>query len=132
MAHSIQTHNGKTAVINDVDLLIIIGFALRFLRNKTEFAKLRSLAAQWQESLLQYGPGIIDLKIDTLSQTPETIRELMDLLNKVVERVEKFHGTIPADVLNLQLSVPGVTFCDCKVSSIKEAVMSIRALVSTD
>jgi hypothetical protein len=55
MAHSIQACRGKTELINDLDLLIIVGFALEVMRQSTDFEGIRGLAQEWQEALRQYG-----------------------------------------------------------------------------
>jgi hypothetical protein len=130
MAHSIQAYKGKTEVINDLDLLIIMGFVLKIVNQSPEFRGLRNLVAQWQESLREYGPGIIDLKLEQFVQGPNEVSEFGALLSTVLNQVSYYHEAIPADVLNKQLSVLGVTFSDCKVSSVEEAVKKLQALIA--
>ncbi len=46
MAHSIQAYRGKTELINDLDLLIIIGFALEVMHQSTDFEGVRRLTQE--------------------------------------------------------------------------------------
>jgi len=45
MAHSIQGYRGKVEVINDLDLLVVIGFAVKVIQRSPEFLGLGTFAA---------------------------------------------------------------------------------------
>src|SRR5689334_18360368 len=128
MAHSIQTYRGKSEVINDLDLLVIIGFSIAIINHSTEFRGLQGLAGQWQESLRQYGPGTIDLKLEQIVVDPERLLSLERLLGKILEQISHYHEKIPADVLNERLSVSGVRFNDFDVANIEEAVKKLQTV----
>ena len=130
MAHSLQTYRGKTEVLNDLDLLIILGFALEVIRESSQFESLQSLAMAWQQVPKMYGPGVIDLKIDELIQTHTEVRELRKLLETVLQKASKYHETIPAPVLKKIVMVPGIRFNDYKVGWVNEAVKKLQTLIA--
>ena|SRR5258708_37611183 len=130
MAHSIQTYRGKTEVLNDLDLLIILGFALEIIRESSQFDSLQSLVMAWQQVPKMYGPGVIDLKIDELVQTHAEVRELRTLLETVLQRASKHHETIPAHVLKKIVMVPDIRFNDYRVEWVNEAVKKLQMLIA--
>ena len=132
MAHSIQTCKGKSAVINDFDLLAIIGFAVELADQSPRFEKIRNLLDDWRASLPMYGPGVIELNLDQSARDPEAVRELRELPKLILHKISQYHEKIPAAVLNNELpikGITGVTFYDYKISFIKEAVEKIEALI---
>jgi len=130
MAHSIQTFGGKSEVINDIDLIVFIVFALEIISELPEVESLRPLAEEWQSVLHQYGPGLVDLKVDRLLVTPEQERDFTTLLETILAEAAQYHDTIPASFLNNQASIPGVTFHDYKVSLLRDAVKRLELLVA--
>jgi hypothetical protein len=132
MGHLIPTYNGKTVVINDLDLLIILGFALQIIDGSPQFGNLADLAAEWKKIPSLYGPGVIDLKIDDLVETPSQVRELKTLLETVLEQASQYgNGEIPPDVLNKMVIVPGVIFNNPgKVDFINSAVRQLQVLLA--
>ena len=130
MAHSIQTCRNKTEVINDLDLLIIIGFALEIGRQIPRFEELQELMMQWRESLQHYGPGVIDLRLEQLDKAPAMAGKLGELLVAIVNHISKYGETIPAHVLNEQSSVPGVKFSEYSAKNVEESVKRLQSLIS--
>lgn len=80
--------------------------------------------------MLQYGPGVIDLKLEQLITTLERLKEFRALLSAIDERASKHDGSIPAQVLDDLVSAPGVVlFGDYSVSHVKEAVKKLEELL---
>jgi len=118
-------------VINDFDLLIIVGFALRIVRQIPQFEELQELIMQWHDSLRHYGPGVIDLRLERLEQAPEMARKLGELLTEIINGIAQYGETIPAYVLNEQSSVPGVKFSDYRAKNVEESVKKLQSLISS-
>ncbi len=129
MAHSIQEYKGKIAIINDLQLIIIIGVALQIIDQSGKFESFRTLAEAWKDQLYRYGPGVIDLKLELFIPTPEKLKEFRALLEEVVTDVSTYGSAIPADVLNSRFSIHGIKFYDNKVSFIREAIKQLQGLV---
>src|SRR4051812_6288851 len=101
MAHSIQTFKGKSEVINDLDLFVVIGFALTTIELSEQFESLKSLATEWRKVPSLYGPGCIDLNIENLVVTPTQRMEFAMLLEAILRQTSRsFPKGIPVDVLN--------------------------------
>jgi hypothetical protein len=130
MAHSIETYKGKTTVINDLDLLVIMGFAIEIIHQSASFAGFRDLETHWRRSIRQYGPGVLDLKLEQFITTPDKTRELRALLSTIVERASQHGKTVSAQVLNELISAPDVVFGDLNISYIEEAIKKLQALVA--
>jgi hypothetical protein len=129
MAHSIQVYGERTAVINDLDLIVIIGFAVEIIGQRQDFADFQGLAMQWRDSLRLYGPGVIDLKLEQFITTPDGAQKFRSLLSAILEQALIHDETIPAQVLNALPSASGVIFRDYSVSHIAEAVEKLEALI---
>jgi|SRR6185437_3636839 len=130
MAHSIPTYKGRTVVINDLDLMVILGFGLQAISKSTQFENLQSLAVEWRTALDLYGPGCIDLKIDELLQTPTQVKEFATLLERVFQQASQYHEKIPADVVSKMVTVRGVKFEDYRVERVNEAVRKLQILIA--
>jgi hypothetical protein len=128
MGHSIQIYKEKTTVINDLDLLVIMGFGTEIIRQSSDFAKFTGLDAHWQKSIAQYGPGVINLKLAQFITTPDEIQSFRALLSATLERGSQHGKAIPAFVLNELLSASRVRFGDYGVSYIEEAIKKLLAL----
>ena len=130
MAHSIQTFGGKSEVVKDIDLIIIIVFALEIISRSPQLESLRGLAEEWQSVLHQYGPGVIDLKFEKVLRTGAQERDIATLLETILAEAAQYHETIPASLLNKQAPIPGVIFHDYKVSLLKDAVKRLQKLIA--
>jgi|GEM_PF-1493210 len=128
MAHSIQVYRGKHEVINDLDLVVIIGLALQIIQQSTQFESLQSLATEWQKALDLYGPGVIDLKINEL--THAQVADLRTLLKGAFQQALRYEEKIPAEVLKKMVKVSGVTFNDYRTEWVIEAVKKLQALIA--
>lgn len=116
-------------MVNDLDLIVIIGFALEIIRRSPDFACFDNLATDWEKALRQYGPGVIDLKLEQFIATPDELRKFKALLSVILERTSQHDTRIPAQVLNELVSAHGVRFGDYSVFHVEEAVKRLQALV---
>ena len=121
---------GKPEVINDLDLLVIIGFALPVIRKSKQFAALAELAEDWQMAANYYGPGTIDLKLERLIENPTLVPELATVLGHVLRQIDEYGETIPGDLLNEIMPVPGVIFYNFNTSSLRDGVKKLKALIT--
>jgi hypothetical protein len=95
-------------------------------------SKAFALARDWRLSLQQYGPGVIDLKIEELLQTPAQRQDFSELLDTILQNFAQYPSTIPASLLNERTAVfiMGVTFCDYKGSLLGDAVKKLQMLLA--
>jgi hypothetical protein len=132
MAHSIEIYRGKTTVINDFDLLVVIGFGVELIRQSTRFARFKGLENHWRQSMLQYGPGVIDLKLDQFLTIPDETREFRALLSAILDQASQHGKAIPANVLTELISAPRIRVGtgDYAVSYIEVAIKKLEALLA--
>jgi hypothetical protein len=130
MGHSIQTFRGKTAIINDFDLFVLIGFSLEILPTLRQCPSLEGVSREWEQALRQYGPGVLDLKLDELLRTADQRREFGALLEDVKERIGEYKSKIPGSVLNEKIRIPGVVFYDYDVSLPINALEKLKVLTA--
>lgn len=131
MGHSIESFHGKSAIIHDLDLLAVIAFAVDVLQDPTGFPHLGALTEAWRSIPRGYGPGVIDLKLEELLQTPAHVEEFAALLDRISARLKEYPGTIPAAWLNSSVGAASrIAFNDFKASFAIEAVEKLRALVA--
>jgi hypothetical protein len=132
MAHSIQVFSGKSAVFNDLDLLAIMGLTLRIIDKSKEHECLRSLANEWLQSMVTYGPGVIDLKLADFLCTPDQRTSLLAVLDVLLDEVRQYQDSIPASVLNGLSPALGVQFSNMKVSIIEAAISKLTGLLAME
>lgn len=129
MGHSIQVIGDKSAIINDGDLLVVMGLSLAAIRHSGQYASLTDLTQKWQKALDGYGPGVIDLKLERIFENPKSKAELKSVFDVVSRQVDRCGEKIPADLLNEFVRVQGVTFFDYDTVSIREALMKLGTLI---
>lgn len=130
MAHSIQVVGGKHEIFDDGDLIAVIclmGQALESHPN--EYGGLRQPVTEWQENLKTYGPGTIELSLESLVSSADVVGQLLAFLEVVEDEIERFGKTVPALVLNERSRAPGVTFNDYPTALLARTVVRLRALV---
>jgi len=131
MTSSIQNVGEEAAIINDSDLLILIGMMMDKINPVgSRYSALTPYARKWDECRLSYGPGTLDLELDSLAKDLKAKSEMNSLLSALEERVGHWGDIIPADTANEKWHVRGVRFYDYQTSRIISAIERIRALMS--
>ena len=131
MAHNIQMFREKSLIIHDLDLIVLMAFALKLIRENPQYAVLEECAEQWKCALANYGPGVLDLGLEELENAPTKIDALAALLTGIEVEVIRSGESVPASVLNaLTDRVPGVVFSDYKVELILELIRAFRCLLT--
>src|SRR5207249_3711717 len=93
------------------------------------FDPLRVLAQEWTASMKQYGPGVLNLKLEQLLGTPVQAAAFAKLVQELLTKTAQYEEKLPASLLNQRISVPGVTFYDYDVLLLKDALERLRTLV---
>ena len=131
MAHSIQTLGDRTAVLNDLDLIAIIGLMVDEVKESPDrFPVINRVVLQWAASLRGYGPGTIELNLEAIAGSPEALSELKMLLSSVNDRVRSLGDRVPAPLLNHGLPAPGVTLSDYDSQFLIQAMDKLRQLLA--
>jgi len=129
MAHSIQSVGNKVSIVNDADLLLLLGLMLEQVnRSPEKYPALTFMVPTWNDALNLSGPGTVDLELERLAQSPGGERDLFALLSAALTRANELGPTIPADVLNEHYHVPGLWFRDFDVSLLERAAQALRDL----
>lgn len=122
MGHSIQAANGKAAILDDATILALICLAGEAVDAAPDaYPVMEPVVAQWERNCDGYGPGTIDLDLDSLLSQANASNELRRLLVDVESRAARFGKNIPSSVLNGRCRAPGVRFLDYPVSNLTSA-----------
>src|SRR5687767_14578526 len=109
MAHSIQVVHDKVRIFDDGDLLAVVSLIELALESRpTDDTALRDLVSSWQRALEGYGPGTINLRLDTVVSSPELREQLRSLLGEVKDDLDRLGASVPASLLNAHCRVEGV------------------------
>jgi hypothetical protein len=128
MAHSIQHYGARMAFFVDLDLLVIICFMGRIVRQRPgRFASLADSVAEWQK--YEYAPGTINLDLDRIAASETSVVEFNDLLTEVEGEFRAAGKFLEKQTLNSSCRVPGVVFNDFPVSSLLECVEELKKLM---
>ncbi|WP_042724376.1 hypothetical protein [Chthoniobacter flavus] len=129
MANSIQVYNGKSLIVNDLDIIAVMAFALRLVPKMPEGNLLAHLAEQWKRTLSEYAPGAIDLELDKLMHSTSEIEALVALFSEIRTELSQYGEIVPASVLNEMNTVEGVKFFDYRSEAIVKAAKSLGELL---
>jgi hypothetical protein len=100
MAHNIQKYRGKMELFNDLDMLVVMSFAIKIASESRRFEKLDGLINEWSAEIPRTGPGVIDLNLDKLIETNSQRAELKLLLNAISQHFSQYHVKIPQHIYN--------------------------------
>lgn len=131
-AHSLQTYQGRSANLKDPDLAIFMGFAIKIIRETSEFGILRHLAAEWQPRLVMYTPGGLNLKLDELLKTPAEMTKFQALLEAITAEMTTFRGIIPEEVLKKTVPLRDAQWTPFLASLVNDVVRAIQRLVEAN
>lgn len=118
-------------MFHDMDLLLLLRMMVEKVRSAPDrYESLRSIAGGWERSWKYYGPGVLDLELDSIASDSVKKAEFVELLGDLENSYLVPEGVWPADTVNQRWGVKGVKFSDYPSSRLLEAVAKIRALIS--
>jgi hypothetical protein len=127
MATSIQTFGKRVEIFNDFDLLALIALTNEIGDRAGErFDSLRPLFAVWKQNCIGYGPGTIDLELESISTNELAKSNLGELLTSVLEKLGEFGDTIPSAFLKIWCQAPGVKFKNFPTTNVRSTIRRIR------
>ncbi|MGK3964010.1 hypothetical protein WMF38_07500 [Sorangium sp. So ce118] len=113
MANSIQTVGQSSAHFNDLDLIAVAYIMIDEVQQNPEtYAPLAILANEWTQTLVNHGPGTIDMNLDHIASSHESTSCFCKLLLAVDTSLRQFGNIVPSSLLNRQRLAPGVSFTD--------------------
>lgn len=129
MGTSIQTIDQHSAILNDVDLLILMGLMVNQVSENPEaYSALDGFCRQWIHSRETYGPGTLDLNLQEISTEERSRIQFLRLLEDLKKRGLQNPTVLSADFLNTHFKVKGVRFFDCDADRILLAIDKLLAL----
>jgi hypothetical protein len=131
VATSIQEFKGKALMLNDLDLILVVALILRLIPRTPRSLALEHVAEHWERALASYGPGVLDLELDTLMRSPVEVNSLSALLSSIEAELAPYGGIVPASVLNDLVSLPGIKFADYQAETIVIAGKLLKELLLT-
>jgi hypothetical protein len=133
MTFSIQNVGEIAVGINDCDLLVLMGMIF----DETEYSQphhsaLKPYLECWRNIRNTYGPGTLDLELDSLAKDPAAKSELNNLLSTVKLKAMSWGETIPAAIANEKWAVRGVKFVDYQTSRVVLAIDNLMDLIGNN
>lgn len=130
MAHSIQSLGDEAAIIDDLDLLILIGMMIDEVNDRSsEYSSLRPFSENWHALRISAGPGTLDLCLETLVDDKTATSELIELLSAIAKQVKQYGEHIPAELANAKWATDGVRFYDYPTSRVASAIQTLNDLI---
>ncbi|MHB0961182.1 MAG: hypothetical protein ACYC0X_33900 [Pirellulaceae bacterium] len=130
MATSIQVVGDKTAVLPDLDVLVLLRMmSEEVMENDSDYPSLQSVAGSWKASCDCYGLGTLDMKLDMVAANALAMTEFVRLLRTTEDKILTLGSAIPASLLNDRWGVHRVTFSDYSTSMLSDVIAKIRVLL---
>ena len=130
MTHSIQFVKGKVEILNDLDLLLVLGIMIDEIEENRRYSSLKRFVPCWDKCRKSSGPGTLDLRLESVALDVETKQEFVDLLAEIKNSIASEGSTIGADKINERWGIPGVEFASYESASIIATVKRLCHLVS--
>ena len=141
MAHSIQVIGDKVAILNDLDLLMFLGFMLAELAEHAErYPALQAAAVMWSQCRATSAPGTIDLHLEEVMNHAAARTHFEDLLRTVELQLDRFGDIVPKShveslqaqwpIAELKPGVPDVVFNpNYPTVRVKDVIAQLRGLI---
>ena len=131
MSHSILQCNGRSAIVHDTDLSILLGLMANVIADdEAQFGLVRALVGRAAGDRWHCGPGTMDIDLTALDGSNDATKELVALLDAVERRLELFGSVIPRAALTSLEGRAGVSFSgDLPALGVREAIRSLRSLL---
>ena len=132
MAKTIVKFSGRSTIVDDADIFIVVGYLLS--AHRESIAQLdEAIAQEWSSELEEAIPGAINLRLDQLLDTDAKTQGLARILLTGSAEITKIGEFIPADIVK---SWAGNTdrfkFEDQETAVIVEAMDSLAKLIWND
>jgi hypothetical protein len=129
MGHSILMHHGRHLILNDGDLLIVMGAMYdEILSHPGNYPTINQLVDHIADNRQGWGPGLIDLPLDQITQRPEGRAELASLLGRVEHLLVSLGPTLPEEHAH-RWAVKGLIWMDRELEPAITATRELSELV---
>ena len=112
MAHSFVDYHGEHILLRDGDIIIVVYLMMaeksRMAQSNSVPPFLGKLFEWWEELLEVYGPGCLDLKLDTFLTDEEARAFITRLIDSTKQTISAFGEAIPGDYLNRLVRAPDI------------------------
>jgi hypothetical protein len=130
MAHSIQVIDERSAIFNDLDLLVLLGLFLEEVhQHASRYSRLNPMVHAWAVARSRSGPGTIELGLDLITEDEQARQQFGYLLDSVDTMLGRIGPYLRAHLLNATYAIRGVHFSDYPTSSLVSAVAKLRLLL---
>lgn len=129
MAHSIQTIGDNFSIINDRDLEVLVAILCEEIASSEEkYSSLNLFAKQFVESVVNSGPGCIDLELEKIRSDSLAMLQFAGLLSAIEEKVSDWNENISESIVSEEFRFSGLRFTDYPTSKVFLSVEKIRSL----
>jgi hypothetical protein len=129
MAHSIQSIDNRTLILNDLDAIVFMCVMLRsFQLESDRYTKLGRIMGCWREELRAYAPGAIDLHLEMVREDV-ALGDFSDLMEEALKALKTQKNDLKK--LLLAADVEGVDPENYPIANIRKTISRIaRHLIS--
>jgi|JI9StandDraft_2_1071091.scaffolds.fasta_scaffold126044_2 hypothetical protein len=110
MAHSFFEYRGRSVRLHDLDIVIaLLLFDAALSRRDGRGAQdhLQGVVREWTSRLDAWGPGCIDLELDTILTGSASADALLGLIGQAQEELRMHGDEVPAEYINDRLGPSG-------------------------
>lgn len=133
MATSIQVVHGRSQLFNDLDVIALICLMTeRVASVETSYVQLNSFITEWNEALMNYGPGTIDLKFDELVASSAAFHQFTSLIDNIYDEMKRIDMHVLTSTLNARCRAPGVHFANYRGGLLTRMIDEVRSLLQYD
>jgi hypothetical protein len=131
MALSVQSIGQEAEVLNDLDLLILLKMMVEEVRSRPDrYGSLGQIADHWEICWEQYGPGTLDLELETVALDSQKKIEFLYLIFIIGRKLCSLGPTLTADTVNRRWGVRGIEFFDYQTDRLHVTLDKLRALIA--
>lgn len=130
MGHSVLTYRRRHAILNDGDLLLILG-AMQdlFSESAGDFPSLLGLRELLNNLRSSYCPGAINLDLDTIAGSEQSNQEMLALLRSVQGLFREMPPQIPRAELE-RWAVAGIQWGEEKPEHVLETLSRLEEILT--
>jgi hypothetical protein len=131
MGWTVQTFGSKSDVLKDSDLLLALGMMVEAIDDDpNSFSALSQFSEHWRQLCDHHGPGLVDLKLETIGASEQAIEELKLLIAVVESELLEFGSKISANMVNKRWRIHGIVYGETETSHVRETLKSIGILIN--
>jgi hypothetical protein len=131
MAHSFIEFKGKSYIINDLDIIILVALIIDFVDNRNTKKvdnRIHDMLDYWRTLIEVSGPGCYDLKLDDYLNDNLSLAAFKQLVNDLARDLDRFGVAINGAHLNNLIDTDLYHYSDVSVIYVRQKIEALANL----